>query len=919
MNDGQLKAVAYFSPSNDAAWRWTVDGEAVVWADGTTIAFKKEIEGLIARLAPGGLPRFGSIVLLLAACRDGWERSSGRRSVEGFARVFAQWQPNAQPDIPVGGSPQLFAIIARSIRSTLEQLDAVCRLPAEVRQGILAKSILAETVFEPGRKQLTPVEAAIVLGALEDGINPTALGASFTSEESLTQFARDCESLQPGLGKVDAAALALRARTGLDEPILPADLHLSAAERTCRLLDDLTHDKEFAGLARLAQKLMAAVHVPRSLHSREELPVGGVSDLANRGSLDRLLISELANDSLTLAVRVALNEALYLRRESPPRDPPHRRALLLDCGIRLWGTPRAFAIAAALAFAATTEHKAEISAFRAAGKHAEPLDLTTRAGLVSCMAALDAWPHPGDSIQPFLDAGAHDRAAPADAILITHPDVLSDPGFSSALAKSVVDVLYVATVDGDGRFEMFAITPGGRKRLSEARLDLQTLFAGQSASTKALSSRSPSLPAIWAVEPFPLRLPCVIKPTHAVATKELGLFCVSKDGRLLHWELNAHLARQLYAQLPDQSLVGIFYIRAFSCVYALFAPRRDQPARLVRHRLDSGVTNVIDLPLQAANVSGCCVTGSVLCVIAGQKIEAFSLSDGKPLGTLSLAQRSYGRFGRFFSLNAGWHALAYDGQNLLLEHVPSKSARTIMRVDNEQGDPPLTVCSDGSVLASDRADPIVAGSFGDAKPLGVSFDGGRVAVMVQGKPHVLDLQTNRPKWEPAHRPWPEALVGPQFWRSMQSPGMGPATYQGIYVNEQRQLVLVSTKQHEWMLATNQGDRCWFVQHPTKIRDARSHKRFQPVKLSGGVRIQLLRAEWADGSQVFADSRRLLHLKSSDPALPELTLVLTLEWPAVSAWCSDGRMFGSKKFLVGVEPAPDAELADIVRQFVLRLR
>ena len=107
-------------------------------------------------------------------------------------------------------------------------------------------------------------------------------------------------------------------------------------------------------MARLARLLLAAVHMPTPLSLREELPVGGVSDISNRGSLDRLLLSELANDDLTLAVRVAMNEALYLRREIPPSTPQHHRAILVDAGIRSWGVPRVFATAVALAFMAST-------------------------------------------------------------------------------------------------------------------------------------------------------------------------------------------------------------------------------------------------------------------------------------------------------------------------------------------------------------------------------------------------------------------------------------------------------------------------------------------------------------------------------------------------------------------------------------
>ena len=79
---------------------------------------------------------------------------------------------------------------------------------------------------------------------------------------------------------------------------------------------------------------------------------GGVADITNRGPLDRLLLSELAHDDLTLAARVALNEALYLRREPPMREPPGALGLLLDSGVRLWGIPRVLATAVALALIA---------------------------------------------------------------------------------------------------------------------------------------------------------------------------------------------------------------------------------------------------------------------------------------------------------------------------------------------------------------------------------------------------------------------------------------------------------------------------------------------------------------------------------------------------------------------------------------
>ena len=140
---------------------------------------------------------------------------------------------------------------------------------------------------------------------------------------------------------------------------------------------------------------MAAVHVPPALHAQEELPLGGVSDLSNRGPLDRLLVSELANDELTLSVRVALNEALYLRREiaaapapEPPGDPAGR-------GVRMWGVPprvRDGRRAGDGGDGGQGGPGADVSRDAFRGRVGRP---DTRAGVVAWLETLEATPQPG--------------------------------------------------------------------------------------------------------------------------------------------------------------------------------------------------------------------------------------------------------------------------------------------------------------------------------------------------------------------------------------------------------------------------------------------------------------------------------------------------------------------------------------------
>src|SRR6476659_6464376 len=69
MNPDRQQAIQYLRAPAGGFWRWAEDGAVLVWRDGNTIAFREEIVEVIKWLGPNGLPPFGAIVLLLAACR----------------------------------------------------------------------------------------------------------------------------------------------------------------------------------------------------------------------------------------------------------------------------------------------------------------------------------------------------------------------------------------------------------------------------------------------------------------------------------------------------------------------------------------------------------------------------------------------------------------------------------------------------------------------------------------------------------------------------------------------------------------------------------------------------------------------------------------------------------------------------------
>jgi hypothetical protein len=115
------------------------------------------------------------------------------------------------------------------------------------------------------------------------------------------------------------------------------------------LVEQLTdHDKTFH-VGALIPHIWSGLNIPFHNMNTSEQPLGGVSDLTNKGDFDKLLISEFANDDLVFLNRIANNEALYIRREVPPENNNLERVILIDVSLRNWGTPKTVAYGIMLA------------------------------------------------------------------------------------------------------------------------------------------------------------------------------------------------------------------------------------------------------------------------------------------------------------------------------------------------------------------------------------------------------------------------------------------------------------------------------------------------------------------------------------------------------------------------------------------
>ena len=937
MVNPHVLAALYIAPPAGTFWRWTADAEVLTWADGTTIAFRPELLHVLSRIAPGGLPPFPAVVLLLAACREKWQGPAHRSliGIDPFVERFGPREGSA--------TPQWLSVI-------LDGLETVGSLRPELRTGAEAKALLAELVFAAPKGRGSPEDAALVVQALAEGLNPEALMGEAPTEGAYHALLKDLEVLREGIARIDEPALLLRTRTGLDRLVAPADLDLPVCDRVRRLLADLRDDRELAGLSRLAHDLMAAIHVPRAMSQRDDLPLGGVSDISNRGTLDRLLISELAHDDLTFAVRIATNEALYMRREAPPRLPPGKRLIVLDAGIRMWGVPRVFATAVGLAFAATADRRLEVLSYRVRGDELEPVDLTSRAGLIAHLDTLEPEPHAGPALSAFV-ALAREGGDASEAILVTHEDAVADPEFVAA-ASALERTLYVAVVDRDGGFRLLAWSRRGSRRLSEARLSLEDLLAPPArpgiGGPLLVEGRDPALPEILARMPFPLLLPHPVDARMARWSPAHGVVALTHDGRVMHWRRKGNGAHELSATAPRGTLFGAgieesghawFMVGGYPDAHAALEawtgdvelprrPRAGPALRAIGVDLLSGECSLTEVPASGYPPLGLCSHLGAVFVIFKRQIDVIDVRTGDRPRTVAIPAGIRWRCGRFFfQAPDRWHALAYDGSGARLEPVPiagPNAPRGIIALFDRQGcDGPWALCEHGGVvsLASGESYPLSAARAerqGAVQVRGISQDGHRLAVRVPGASVwtqlLFDLGERRsfPIQGSPHR-WLEPEIdrwtGNAFILRRKVNGAGFDEEGGLWLRT------TTGRQLQLVLAGARNELYWQV-GPARS-PGRDYVAFaqsgRPPRTGYDLRV----ATWADGSRVYLDSRGMVHLKSADPDLPELTLVL--HDGATAAWSTDGCRHGPPFFQGEASVMDGRPMFKTVQRFAAGLR
>ena len=614
----EIQHLAYFAPIAQGFWTWTDQGTVVAWREGETIAYRAEVAQVLAALPDRAPPPIDAIVLALAATRENWSEVGEERVLAVLGRLGVSERSAEAP-------------------LALEVLDALRSLPADQRSGRPRTTHLARLLARvPGEKF-----GASTAHALSASLTR---GLAIAEEDSLLEELRR-RRLEPARPRLRLALRSLaRALEGVRQACSEAVARLADAtglealpqaaeidsprDRARRLISELEDDESLGELARSARQLLAVVRWPRPLRPKESLPDGGFSDLANRGSPDRLLLTELAQDGLVLATRVALREALYLRREVPPSSSEGVCAILVDTGLRTWGLPRVFATATALALVATADTRDEVASFAATKTGLRELDLLSAEGLARHLSVLETMACPTRALEAFLAwCGKHGTR---ERLVVTTDEVSEDPAFAAALAESNDEVL-VASVDADGMYQVERrASSGGRSVLGSARLDLDSVFRAPSVAEGLRDDADSGAPLAHRVSRFPLR---VDARSDLVTSSERGDVVYERRSGWLFLRDRRDRAALCLTAVPRGKPLALRCDRKIAVFVTEVTSPEGRLARVVRFDLETHEARILEVR-PSSPLRWLAVENGGLLWIGTEGIEAFSLRDGSRVHAL---------------------------------------------------------------------------------------------------------------------------------------------------------------------------------------------------------------------------------------------------------------------------------------------
>lgn len=452
-------------------WNWEDDADVIAIEGGSTVAYREKLVQVLSALSEQGLPPFGALLLALVATNHSMGNDLDHIQQLMFRKLSG--------DGEVPGDKM-------EIEDAVKMMRVLQQVPQRYSSGD-KRILLLQALFQ-GCHNINSIKVSKYI--VRDFVRQWATNKNELvqllerpKEFSINNFRKDFRCMALLYKKFPDVNTLLQKLKGLPElgEILPEAEEKLPTGGKRDFVDDLLDNQDTFHVGALIRHIWSGLKIPLHHNLAGDQPLGGVSDLTNKGDFDKLLVSEFANDDLTFASRLANNEVLYLRREIPPVDDKLERVLLIDATIKTWGTPKMLAHAVAVAI--TRHPKTEIQAnVFVVGKDYRPVSYHTIDEVIDAQQWLDGSLHAAEGLEKFLKE--YKFTGTPEIFFISTAATTKHAAMQKIMAQYWSHFKYWVQVDPEGKIDLYRNQRNSKKLLQEMKLPLEQLWQNEKRAKK---------------------------------------------------------------------------------------------------------------------------------------------------------------------------------------------------------------------------------------------------------------------------------------------------------------------------------------------------------------------------------------------------------------------------------------------------
>jgi len=464
-----MDIIAYFQSYRDYFWEWTTDEDVpddtgyhehnlISIPNAGAIAYRPYIIEVLNILKEQGLPPFGALLLVLYAVQEGHVNQDGifyylkRTNHEGYGQETG-----------------------KDIESAIHFLEHLSQVESALKKG-QNKINLLQTLFKDSHNQLSPVSSELIMKRFEK--SPVIISQAAEKRE-LTQAVinRDIKMLAllhhqfPTTESIVNAVKGIAVIPELEDKVVEEEPVIETGKE---FVQELIEEPKTFQVGNLVKRIWSGFKIPMRHLSPGEQPIGGISDMTNKGDFNRMLLSEFAHEEEVFMNRVANNEALYIQREIPPEENIFERIILIDISLKNWGIPKVLAFASAIAVIKHPKAHSECRVF-VLGEHCIPISLDTVEEVIRNQNVVSPVLDVSNALEKFFEEEHAGRDL--EVFFITSEENVQDHHMQKVIHENRDRLKFLVTTSADGELNFYKHHKGTRKHIQRIKLPLRELWA----------------------------------------------------------------------------------------------------------------------------------------------------------------------------------------------------------------------------------------------------------------------------------------------------------------------------------------------------------------------------------------------------------------------------------------------------------